>query len=303
MIIETRNLNKKFGNFQALKNLNLNIEEGDIYGLVGPNGAGKSTLLKILAGHINKSDGTLKIFEKESQEDLNKARSQMGFLIENAAFYDYMTGKQNLIYIAKLKGLDPKNEDIWDLCKTFKIDDSLNKKVKSYSTGMKQRLGMVAATMNRPKILVLDEPINGLDPQGIVELRNFIKKINLEWSTSIIISSHILSELSVVANKFAFIKKGELIEEISLEKLHEKSKRYYELEFEDPDLKKALPILEENKFIEDHKVKNDSFVEVYNEVDIKKLQELLGKNGIFLKSYKKNEGNLEDYYVNLMEEK
>ena len=227
----------------------------------------------------------------------------MGFLIENAAFYDYMTGKQNLIYIAKLKGLDPKNEDIWDLCKTFKIDDSLNKKVKSYSTGMKQRLGMVAATMNRPKILVLDEPINGLDPQGIVELRNFIKKINLEWSTSIIISSHILSELSVVANKFAFIKKGELIEEISLEKLHEKSKRYYELEFEDPDLKKALPILEENKFIEDYKVKNDSFVEVYNEVDIKKLQELLGKNGIFLKSYKKNEGNLEDYYVNLMEEK
>lgn len=281
MIIETRNLNKKFGNFQALKNLNLNIEEGNIYGLVGPNGAGKSTLLKILAGHINKSDGTLKIFEKESQEDLNKARSQMGFLIENAAFYDYMTGKQNLIYIAKLKGLDPKNEDIWDLCKTFKIDDSLNKKVKSYSTGMKQRLGMVAATMNRPKILVLDEPINGLDPQGIVELRNFIKKINLEWSTSIIISSHILSELSVVANKFAFIKKGELIEEISLEKLHEKSKRYYELEFEDPDLKKALPILEENKFTEDYKVKNDSFVEVYNEVDIKKLQELLGKTEYF----------------------
>ncbi len=303
MIIETRNLNKKFGNFQALKNLNLNIEEGDIYGLVGPNGAGKSTFLKILAGHINKSDGTLKIFEKESQEDLNKARSQMGFLIENAAFYDYMTGKQNLIYIAKLKGLDPKDEDIWDLCKTFKIDDSLNKKVKSYSTGMKQRLGMVAATMNRPKILVLDEPINGLDPQGIVELRNFIKKINLEWSTSIIISSHILSELSFVANKFAFIKKGELIEEISIEKLHEKSKKYYELEFEDPDLKKALPILEENKFIEDYKVKNDSFVEVYNEMDIKKLQELLGKNGIFLKSYKKNEGNLEDYYVNLMEEK
>ena len=150
-IIECKSITKTFGNIKALNDLDFNLYDGDIYGLVGANGAGKSTLLKILASHIKESSGEV-IILSENGDNHNKVREEMGFLVENPGFYSYMTGKKNLKYQCDLKGINYDSE-IEDLAKEFKIDNALNKKVKGYSTGMRQRLGLVASMINRPKIL------------------------------------------------------------------------------------------------------------------------------------------------------
>ena len=297
-IIECKSITKTFGNIKALNDLDFNLYDGDIYGLVGANGAGKSTLLKILAGHIKESSGEV-IILSENGDNHNKVREEMGFLVENPGFYSYMTGKKNLKYQCDLKGINYDSE-IEDLAKEFKIDNALNKKVKGYSTGMRQRLGLVASMINRPKILILDEPINGLDPTGIIELRNFILKINKEWNTTIIISSHILNELSLIATRVGFIKDGHMVDELTSEELKERSKMCIKLIVENEDSSKVIAILEEELKITDYKVLSDGEIEIYNDINIIDIQRKLASHDIYPKSISNKENSLEDYYIELM---
>lgn len=297
-IIECKSITKTFGNIKALNELDFNLYDGDIYGLVGANGAGKSTLLKTLAGYIKEDSGDVMILS-EHGSGINKMREEMGFLIENPGFYSYMTGKKNLKYQCDLRGISYSKE-IEELAKEFKIENALNKKVKGYSTGMRQRLGLVAATMNKPKILILDEPINGLDPTGIIELRNFILKINKEWNTTVIISSHILNELALIATRIGFIKNGHMVDELTAEELKEKSKMCVKLVVENDDTNKTVAILEENLKITDYKVLSDGEIEIYDEVNIRDIQRELATHDVYPKSISNKENSLEDYYIKLM---
>ncbi|SHG92288.1 ABC-2 type transport system ATP-binding protein [Anaerosphaera aminiphila DSM 21120] len=298
-IIECKDLKKNYGRNIALDGLDFNVYEDDIYGLVGENGAGKSTLLKILAGHILKSEGSCSVLGTNIESSF-EYRRDCGFLIENPSFYSYLTGMENLKYQASLRKFKVDDEII-ELTKIFKIDGALNKKVKGYSTGMRQRLGIVAAMMNRPKILILDEPINGLDPSGIIDLRNFLLKINKEWGTTIIISSHILNELSQIANRVGIIKKGKMIEEITLDDLKEKNEKFIRIIAADSkDVSKIVNVLEENLKINDYKVLPNNIIEVYDIVDIFIIQKSLAEKDIYLRSASIVENTLEEYYMNLM---
>lgn len=297
-LIECKSITKTFGNVKALDELDFNLYNGDIYGLVGANGAGKSTLLKVLAGHIKESSGEVVILSENSQNH-NKIREEMGFLVENPAFYSYMTGKANLKYQCDLKNIS-YGSDIEDLSKEFKIDNALNKKVKGYSTGMRQRLGLVAATMNKPKILILDEPINGLDPTGIIELRNFILKINREWNTTIILSSHILNELALIATRFGFIKNGHMVDELTAEELKDKSRMCIKLFVKEDESSKTIAILEEDLKITNYKVLSSGEIEIYDDIDIIEIQRKLASCDIYPRSISNKENSLEDYYIELM---
>ncbi len=215
-ILEVKNLKKSYNNKRVLDIDSLTIEEGSIYGLIGKNGAGKSTLMKIILGLVKKDEGMIKVFGEElsakNQKDLNK---NLGALIENPSFYDHLTGYENLEIISKLKGI--KKDDILKTLNIVGLNNVGKKKAKEYSLGMKQRLGIAMALIGSPKLLILDEPINGLDPQGIEEMRNLFKNIVKNTSTSILISSHILDEIEKISTHIGILKGGKLIYNGSLE--------------------------------------------------------------------------------------
>lgn len=215
-ILEIRNLKKSYKKKKVLDIDSLDIQEGAIYGLIGKNGAGKSTLMKLVLGLVKKDEGIIKVFGQEvgpkNQKDLNK---NLGALIENPSFYDHLTGYENLEIICQLKGI-PKEE----ISKTLDLVGLKNlgkKKAREYSLGMKQRLGIAMALIGNPKLLILDEPINGLDPQGIEEMRNLFKDIVKNTSTSILISSHILDEIEKISSHIGILKDGKLTYNGSLE--------------------------------------------------------------------------------------
>lgn len=221
-ILEVKNLKKSYSNKRVLDIDSLEIEEGSIYGLIGKNGAGKSTLMKLILGLVKKDDGVIKVFNKElnskNQKDSNK---NLGALIENPSFYDHLTGYENLEIICKLKEI--KKEEISKTLDLVGLNNVGKKKAKNYSLGMKQRLGIAMALIGNPKLLILDEPINGLDPQGIEEMRNLFKNIVNNTSTSILISSHILDEIEKISSHIGILKDGKLTYNGSLEdyrKLH-----------------------------------------------------------------------------------
>lgn len=298
-LIEIRDLNKKYGLKNVLKDISISLYDGEIYGLVGPNGAGKSTIFKILAGYTYKTSGEITILGES--EKLDKVRPEIGFLIESPIFYDYMTGEQNLKYLCKLKDIK-YDDEIIKITKELGIYEQLKVKVKNYSVGMRQRLGIVVAVMSRPKILVLDEPINGIDPEGIVEIRNLFLRINREWNTSIIISSHILGELSMIATKIGFLKEGKLVKEVNMKDIRNENLECILIVFSDEILDKAIAILESSVGVENYKVKNDGKVEIYDKIEQEKIQKKLAEYNIFPKSINKKTGNLEEYYMNIMEE-
>lgn len=298
-LLKTINLTKDYKKFK-LKDVNISINAGDIYGLVGPNGAGKTTLLKLIANHENSSSGYIETFGREGDVSRKVGLDEMGFMIDMNSMYSYLSGYDNLVYIAKLRGLNIKDKYVEELFKFFKIDAFKKRKFKTYSTGMKQRVQLVAALLNRPKILVLDEPVNGLDPDGILELRNYLKKYAKENEAAIIISSHILSELDMIATRYGFIKNGEILEEISAEDLKQKGERYTVLEFYPEDLEEGIATLEENNLLKDYKIFENNRVKIYEDINLKEIQKILASKDIYLKSSTKKEESLEEYYVDLM---
>ena len=219
-IVKTVGLSKEFKSFKAVDNINLKIEEGKIYGFLGPNGAGKSTTLKMLLGLVKPTKGQVKILDMDINKNREDILSKIGALIESPSYYGHLTAYENLEILRRVLKLE-KNS-IEEVLKTVKLWDVRNKKVKEFSLGMKQRLGIAEALIGNPKLLILDEPTNGLDPAGILEIRELIKSFSKEKGITVIISSHILSEIELIADNVGVINKGRLIYQGTLEKLKEK---------------------------------------------------------------------------------
>ena len=213
--LETKQLTKKYGSFEAVKDMSIHIKKGDIYGLIGPNGAGKTTLMKMLVGFAEPTSGLI------LAEDNNNFINKVGCLIESPGIYDNLNAFDNMKLKALAKGPYDKKE-IEEILEFVGLSDVPKKKAGKFSLGMKQRLGIAMALIGDPELLILDEPINGLDPQGIIEIRELIKKLNTEKNMTIMISSHILSELQKVAGVFGIISKGQLVMEVSADELKNK---------------------------------------------------------------------------------
>ncbi|MDM5250740.1 MULTISPECIES: ABC transporter ATP-binding protein [unclassified Lysinibacillus] len=214
-IVQTENLSKSFGKEQAVSNINLKIRKGEIYGFLGPNGAGKTTTIRMLLGLMKPSSGTIKIFQKDITKERINILAKVGSLVENPSYYPHLTAYENLEALRKILGV-PKSR-IDEVLEIVRLKDVANKKVKGFSLGMKQRLGIAASLLHNPELLILDEPTNGLDPSGIIEIRNLIKRLPSEYGMTIIISSHLLSEIDQMATQVGIVTKGKMIFQDSIE--------------------------------------------------------------------------------------
>ena len=274
----------------------MTIKKGDIYGFIGQNGAGKTTLIRLITGLIHKSGGEIELLGANEENELNKARTMVGSLIEFPSLYTNMTARENL-EVSRLVRNIPGKKCIDEVLELVGLKDVEKKKVKNFSLGMRQRLGIANALMGNPKLLILDEPINGLDPMGIVEIRELLKKINKEKDMTILISSHILSELSELATTYGIISNGKLIEEITAKQLSEKCRQYIDLKVD--DTARAVILLERELGISDYEVLEDSNIKVFSNLDnVGEVNSLLSRSGIIVESISVKGENLEEYFMN-----
>lgn len=296
VVLKTYNITKKYGEQLAVDNVNMTIKKGDIYGFIGQNGAGKTTLVRLITGLIHKSGGEIELLGANEENELNKARTMVGSLIETPSFYTNMTARENL-EVSRLVRNIPGKKCIDEVLELVGLKDVEKKKVKNFSLGMRQRLGIANALMGNPKLLILDEPINGLAPMGIVEIRELLKKINKEKDMTILISSHILSELSELATTYGIISNGKLIEEITAKQLSEKCRQYIDLRVD--DTARAVILLERELGISDYEVLEDSNIKVFSNLDnVGEINSLLSRSGIIVESISVKGENLEEYFMN-----
>ncbi len=294
-LLETDNITKRYGPITAVDHVSIHLKQGEIYGLIGRNGAGKTTLLKMLAGLASPTEGSFKIFG-ESEKKSQMMRDRIGVLIESPGLYPTMTAFENMKIKALMLGM---NDDAFlrELLSDVGLEDDRKKKVKQFSLGMKQRLGIALSLVGHPDLLLLDEPINGLDPQGIVEIRELIARLSKERNITILISSHILEELSKIATRYGIIHNGRLIEEISHNELLRRcSKR---IELHPGDLTKAVTVIE-TMGIKDYKVVDKEIIQIFERLeDSGEIVLELAKNDIKTLSIAVKNEALEDYYLAL----
>lgn len=298
VILKTHKLTKTYGKQTVNKDISITVKEGQIYGLVGRNGAGKTTLIRMITGLASKTSGEIELLGESKESKLNKAREYTGSLIESPAFYPEMTAKENLEISRLIRNIAGKStiDEALDL---VGLGDAGKKKYKNFSLGMKQRLGIANALLGNPKLLILDEPINGLDPVGIVEIRELLLKINREKNVTILISSHILGELSEIATDYGFIKNGELVEEISAKELDEKCKQYLELKVDDAS--RAVTVLEKEILDINYEVLPGNTIKIYNHLDeAGKISTMVVKSGVMVEKIDVNNDSLEDYFMNIV---
>lgn len=301
-VIETKNLTKKYKNQIVLDSVSIKVEKGKIYGILGKNGAGKTTTMSIILDLTRPSDGEVRLFGVDSKGN-PQVYSRIGSIIETPGFYYNLTRFENLRILAELRG-NYSEKNLKKALKIVSLDNENKKLVKHYSLGMKQRLGIAAAIMDFPELLILDEPINGLDPVGIQDMRKLFKNLVNEYDMTIFISSHILSEIEHIADIIGIIDKGKLVEEISMDNLHEKLSNY--VDFEVSDYKLATEILMKHGFNEnDFEIKNIDgyeFLRIISNLDKRaEINEEFVKQG--LKVYKQvlTGESLEEYFINLIE--
>ena len=296
VILKTYNITKKYGNQVAVNNVNMTIKKGEIYGFIGQNGAGKTTLIRLITGLIHKTGGEIELLGATGEAELNKSRTMIGSLIETPSFYTNMTARENL-EVSRLVRNIPGKKCIDEVLELVGLKDVEKKKVKNFSLGMRQRLGIANAIMGNPKLLILDEPINGLDPMGIVEIRELLKKVNKEKDMTILISSHILSELSELATTYGIISNGKLIEEITAEELAEKCRQYIDLKVDDTS--RAVTLLERELGISDYEVLEDKKIKVFSNLEnVGEVNSILSKSGVIVQSISIKGENLEEYFMN-----
>lgn len=222
-VVETENLTKQFGKEKAVVDLNMKIPKGEIYGFLGPNGAGKTTTIRMLLGLMKPTSGCIRIFQQDLKKERIQVLKRVGALVENPSYYPHLTAYENLEAQRKILGA-PK-EKIDEVLEIVRLQDAKDKKVKGFSLGMKQRLGIAASLLNDPDLLILDEPTNGLDPSGIIEVRNLIKRLPSEYGMTVLISSHLLTEIDQIATTVGIVSKGKLIFQDSIEAMRQFSKK------------------------------------------------------------------------------
>lgn len=295
--IKSNKLTKKYGRQVALDQVSIQVEQGDIYGLIGRNGAGKTTLLKILSQQIHPDSGTFEVFGEEVQVEKDNG-IRIGSIIESPGLYPDLTAYQNMMLKCEAMGIHRKNyiEDILDLVGL--ADVVKKKRTKQFSLGMKQRLGLALALIGDPDILLLDEPTNGMDPQGISDFRNLILKLNQERKITIIISSHILSELDKIVNKLGIIHEGRLLTEVTRDELLNENRD--KLVLTSNQLSRVTNFIEEELKITDFLVVNPTELEIYESIDQPEyISHNLIENGILFDTFYYHENSLEEYYINL----
>ncbi|OSA72507.1 bacitracin ABC transporter ATP-binding protein [Clostridium botulinum] len=297
-ILNTTNLSKKYKKDFVVSSVNISIKRGEIYGFIGENGAGKTTFIRMITGLVAPTNGEIKLFSREKGDELDNVRKRIGALIERPAFYPYMTAYENLEAFRIEKGI-PGKECIDKILKSVGLYEDKNKKLKNFSLGMKQKLALAIALLGDPEFLILDEPINGLDPMGIKEVRELLKKLNKEKNITMLISSHILGELYQLATCYGIIHKGKLMEQITLKELDEKCKRSLSIKVD--DVNKAATILETELSTNNFKVLLDGTIRLYDYVDNSRLvSSTLTKANIIIDQIMPNDSNLEEYFINLV---
>ena len=296
IICQTTELCKNYKNFHVLQNVNLSINRGEIYGLIGENGAGKSTLIRILTGLAFQSSGVVSLFGKT--ENLRYERAKIGCTVEMPALYKDMTAKQNLEIQRVQRGI-PEKKCISKTLELVGLNNTKKKKVNDFSLGMKQRLALAIALLGEPEFLILDEPVNGLDPTGIIELRELLKKLAKENHVTILISSHILSELNQLATCYGFLHHGKLLKQITATELSEECKRHIKLKTD--DTKKTVTVLEEQLKIKTFSIYPDNFIRVYEKLEeTHTISKTLSSNGIVVEEISVQGEELETYFENLI---
>ena len=295
-ILETNDIVKKYGNFKALNNFNMHIPKGAIYGLIGKNGAGKTTLIRIICGLQKITSGRFSIYGIENNsKNIIDARKRISGIIETPSICLDMSAEDNLKEQYKIVGL-PSFDGIKEILELVGLENTGKKTAKHFSLGMKQRLGLAISLVGNPDLLILDEPINGLDPEGIIEIRELILKLNKEKGITFLISSHYLDELSKIATHYGIIDKGILIKEINREELEDNFKRKIQIKV--TDLKECIKYLEENNL--KYKVISNEIIEIYDKINVSELVTALSKRNCIVDSFKEKEESLENYFLNLI---
>ena len=295
-VLRTHALKKVYGNFKALNGLSMNVPKGSIYGFVGKNGAGKTTLIRLVCGLQEPSAGEYTIYgQKNSQKGIAEERRRIGAVVETPSIYLDMTAEDNLKEQYRILGL-PSFEGIDRLLKLVGLEHTGKKKAKNFSLGMRQRLGIAIALAGDPDFLILDEPVNGLDPQGIVEIRELILKLNREQGITVLISSHILDELSRLATHFGFIDKGQVIKEISASELEKVCRKCMHVTVS--DTKSLVRVLDELGM--EYAVLSEREADIFGEISVTELTMKLASRGCEILKIQEKDESLESYYINLL---
>ncbi len=295
-VLTVNKLTKKYHKFTALDELEMHIPKGSIYGFVGKNGSGKTTLIRIICGLQSPTNGGYTIYgTKNTSQKLNETRRRMGAIVETPAFYLNMTAKENIKEQYRILG-KPDFSGVDELLKLVGLSDTGNKKAGHFSLGMRQRLGIAMAIASNPDFLVLDEPTNGLDPEGIIEIREVILKLNRERNITVLISSHILDELSRLATHYGFIDRGKMIKEISADDLENVCRKCMHVTVSDT---KVLSRVLDKMNIE-YEITSDNEADIFHKMTVTSLVNALSQENCELISLKENDESLESYYINLV---
>ena len=293
-------MTKSYKNKTVVDGVSLHVKRGEIYGCVGPNGAGKSTIMKMLLNLIPADSGEIYLFGEKLTDRSYECLKRMGSIIENPYFYDRMTARQNLEMYCDYMGYHNR-ERIGEVLEEVSLHHAENKPVSQFSLGMKQRLAIARAILTKPELLILDEPINALDPEGIREMRRLFQRLNREQGVTIFISSHILSEVEQIADSIGILSGGKLQKEVSMEEIHRYLSEYLEIKVDDVD--KAAALLEQSGRIVSMKVLRENRIQIFDaELSAKELAELLVRHGVGLEELMQKQGTLEEYFFHLTEE-
>lgn len=295
-VLETNGLSKHYKSFKALDGLTMHVPKGAIYGFIGKNGAGKTTLIRLICGLQKPTAGSYTLYGVENaSREIANARRRMGAVVETPSIYLNLTAEENLRQQYQILGI-PSTEGIAELLELVGLSDTGKKKAGNFSLGMRQRLGIAIALAGNPDFLVLDEPVNGLDPQGIVEMRELILKLNRERRITFLISSHILDELSKLATHYGFIDHGHIMKEISAEALEMVCKNAIHVEVN--DTVKLASVLEEKGL--SYTILSGTEADIYGKIGVTELVTLLAEHGCTVVSMQERDESLESYYIRLL---
>ena len=299
-IIEVKHLSKKFGNFEAVKDVSFTVNKGDVFGFLGPNGAGKSTTIRCLLSLISPNAGSIAIFGNQLASHRSQILNNIGCIIEKPDFYRYLSAEKNLEIFARISGSDSSKKDIQEMLEFVGLDGRGKDKVKGFSHGMKQRLGIAQTLLHKPDLIILDEPTTGLDPQGIIEVRNLILRLKTEQNKTVVLSSHQLSEIEIIANRMVIINKGKSVIEGSVESLVNEQELLLQIEVSDPE--NAIKVI--GMEYPTLKVKHlyGSTIEIALEKEmVPKLNYLLVNKGFEIHSLEPKR-KLEDFFMKIIQE-
>ena len=299
-IMETVGLRKSYKGNVVVNDVNIHVPKGAIYGFVGPNGAGQSTVMKMILNLIQPEAGEVQLFGEKVTDQSYEVFKRVGSIIENPYFYEKMTARQNLELHCDYMGF-PNKERIDEVLQMVDLQNVEGKQIRHYSLGMKQRLAIARAILAKPEFLILDEPINALDPEGIREMRNLFQRLNQEDETTIFISSHILSEVDLIADTIGIIQHGNLLAELPIEEIHKHQTEYISLQVD--DVAHAATLLEQMD-ITNFSVLDQEFIRIYDSnISGKVLSKALIESGVGLESLGRKQDTLEDYFFQLTEER